>query len=399
MKYNFRDIVIDSRTGLNPRKNFKLGRGNNYYITIKDIHEGKVIISDKTDRIEDKAIEIIKKRSRIKNGDILFTSIGRIGDTAIVKDKDDTWDVNESVFVFTVNERIITPEYFCLLFETKSVQSYLRMNISGSTFKSVKMNQLEKMIFELPSLEDQKFITETILKSKRIIELRRKQIFELDYLIKSRFVEMFGDPLLNNMGWEVVKLKKLTTAIRSGNTPKGGSQVYVNEGILFFRSQNVWKNRIELDDIAFIDEETHKSMPNSSLKHKDILMTKTGRINTENSSLGRAAMYMGDDDAANVNGHVYLIRLNEKAVKEFVLFIITTLEYRDYIRSVCVGGIDKRQLNKDHIENFPIIMPPREKQEEFVVLWKLVDKLKSSIQQSLDETQKLFDSLMQEYFG
>ena len=140
-------------------------------------------------------------------------------------------------------------------------------------------------------------------------------------------------------------------------------------------------------------------MPNSSLKHKDILMTKTGRINTENSSLGRAAMYMGEDDAANVNGHVYLIRLNEKAVKEFVLFIITTLEYRDYIRSVCVGGIDKRQLNKDHIEDFPIIMPPREKQEEFVALWKLVDKLKASVQKSYDETQVLFDSLMQKYFG
>jgi restriction endonuclease S subunit len=127
-------------------------------------------------------------------------------------------------------------------------------------------------------------------------------------------------------------------------------------------------------------------------------MTKTGRINTENSSLGRAAMYVGEDYRSNVNGHVYLIRMNDIAVREFVLFIITTLEYRDYIRSVCVGGIDKRQLNKNHIENFPIILPSRKRQEDFVTLLKQVDKLKFGVQKSLDETQTLFDSLIQEYF-
>ena len=114
-----------------------------------------------------------------------------------------------------------------------------------------------------------------------------------------------------------------------------------------------------MDDIAYIDEATHVSMNRSSLKHGDILMTKTGRINTENSSLGRAALYMGEDDAANVNGHVYFIRLRGGVNNKFILRILVSDEYKDYIRNVCVGGIDKRQLNKDHIENFPIICPPK----------------------------------------
>lgn len=135
MKYNFRELVIDSRTGLNPRKNFVLGKGGNYYITIKDIHDGKIIITDKTDRVDDDAIAIIKKRSRIKNGDVLFTSIGRVGETAIVTNKDDSWDVNESVFVFTPNTEIITAEYFCLLFQSQCVKDYLMSNSTGSTFK------------------------------------------------------------------------------------------------------------------------------------------------------------------------------------------------------------------------------------------------------------------------
>ena len=127
-------------------------------------------------------------------------------------------------------------------------------------------------------------------------------------------------------------------------------------------------------------------------------MTKTGRINTENSSLGRAAMFLGEDDSANVNGHVYLIRLQEQVINEFVLYILTSKEYRGYIRSVCVGGIDKRQLNKEHLEEFPIIYPPVEMQEKFVSYVKQVDKLKLDMEKSLKELEDNFNSLMQRAF-
>ena len=167
--------------------------------------------------------------------------------------------------------------------------------------------------------------------------------------------------------WPVKRLKELSVQINSGNTPKGGSENYVDEGIIFFRSQNVWKDRLEMDDIAYIDNETHVRMKRSSLKHGDILMTKIGRINTENSSLGRAALYMGEDDKANVNGHVYFIRLKQEVNNKFVFRILVSEEYRDLIRSVCVGGIDKRQLNKEHIEEFPIICPPTDIVEEKIV--------------------------------
>lgn len=154
-----------------------------------------------------------------------------------------------------------------------------------------------------------------------------------------------------------------------------------------------------MEDIAYIDEETHLSMSRSSLKHGDILMTKTGRINTENSSLGRAALYMGEDDAANVNGHVYFIRLKSGVNNKFILRILVSNEYRDHIRSVCVGGIDKRQLNKNHIEDFPIICPPEDMVDTYIDFVTQVDKLKFDVQKSLEETQTLMDSLMQQYFG
>ncbi|KJY87766.1 restriction modification system DNA specificity subunit [Pseudoalteromonas piscicida] len=210
---------------------------------------------------------------------------------------------------------------------------------------------------------------------------------------------MFGDPISNPKGWEVKKLKEISSKIASGNTPKGGSENYVEKGITFLRSQNVWKNQLLLDDVVFINQKTHESMIKSSLKHKDILMTKTGRINTENSSLGRAALYLGDDGKANLNGHVYFIRLVENILHEFVVFILTTTEYRDYIRSVCVGGIDKRQLNKDHLEEFPIIYPPKAMQEQFVAKVNIARSMLEKAKSGLKESDQMFNGLSQKAFA
>ena len=271
--------------------------------------------------------------------------------------------------------------------------------VNGATRQKLTQTTMRKMLIPNLSIENQLYIVNQLNKLLKIIELRKKEIQQLDNLTKARFVELFGDPVANPMHWPVKRLKELAIQINSGNTPKGGSENYVEKGITFFRSQNVWKDRLEMDDIAYIDEKTHESMKRSSLKHGDILMTKTGRINTENSSLGRAALYEGEDDMANVNGHVYFIRLKEGVNNKFVLRVLVSPEYRDLIRSVCVGGIDKRQLNKEHIEEFPIIYPPSEMIDNYIEFVEQVNKSKVAVQKALDETQMLFDSLMQEYFN
>ena len=272
-----------------------------------------------------------------------------------------------------------------LRFSNKNLQKFVEIYLNSISLESYvtgsaqpKLNQ--KMLNEIPIpvVEDSQIeiVVNLAENLKSIIELRKQELSCFDDLIKARFVEMFGDAVANPKGWSVKKLKELSVQINSGNTPKGGSENYVEEGITFFRSQNVWKDRLEMEDIAYIDDETHASMKRSSLKHGDILMTKTGRINTENSSLGRAALYLGEDDKANVNGHVYFIRLKPGVNNRFILRILVSPEYRDLIRGVCVGGIDKRQLNKEHIEDFPIICPPSDMVDEYVAVVDQVDKSK-----------------------
>ena len=275
----------------------------------------------------------------------------------------------------------------------------LRNQSIGGVIKYIKLENLSEAEIRIVSLDEQEKIINKLQKIESIINIRKQQLEKLQILVKSQFVEMFGDPILNDKNWEVKKLKDLSTLIMSGNTPKGGKNVYVDDGILFFRSQNVWRKRLELDDIAYIDEKTNNSMKKSQLKHGDLLITKTGRINTENSSLGRTAIYLGEDGQANINGHVYLVRLNKEVNHDYILEILISKEYREYIRSVCVGGIDKRQLNKEHIEDFPIIYPPIELQKEFTDKVKQIDKQEFEIKKSLTEMENLYNSLMNEYFG
>jgi len=303
---------------------------------------------------------------------------------------------NQACAAFTPSEKVDINFLYYLLKQSKS--TFVKAG-SGGAQPNISATFLKEFKIPLPPLDEQKRIA-TILDKADSVRRKRQQAIDLagDFL-RSVFLDMFGDPISNPKGWEVKKLKEISSKIASGNTPKGGSKNYVDGGITFLRSQNVWKNKLLLDDVVYIDEKTHESMSKSSLKYKDILMTKTGRINTENSSLGRAALYLGDDGKANLNGHVYFIRLVENVLHEFVVFILTTKEYRDYIRSVCVGGIDKRQLNKDHLEEFPIIYPPKEMQEQFVEKVNIARSMLEKAKLGLKESEQMFNGLSQKAFA
>ena len=278
-------------------------------------------------------------------------------------------------------------------------KEHLTSQARGATIKGIKIEAIADLVLPEISLKEQARISEVIGKVDALMHMHQQMAMNLEQLIKSRFLELFGDPIANPLGWPVKRLDDISVLITNGNTPKGGSDNYVSEGIVFLRSQNVWRNKIDLDDVAYIDAATHADMAKSSLHDKDILITKTGRINTENSSLGRAALFRGADNSANINGHVYLVRLDRTTVPEYVVAILTGEPYRRYIRKVCVGGIDKRQINLDQVEDFPIILPPIELQEQFAAFVEQTDKSKLAVQKGLQELEILKKSLMQQYFG
>lgn len=97
---------------------------------------------------------------------------------------------------------------------------------------------------------------------------------------------------------------------------------------MFFRCQNVWRNHFDLSDVVYVNEETNSKMKGSVLKHNDLLVTKIGRLFTENSSLGRVALYEGEDGKANLSGNLSFIRLKPTVVPKFILYILISVILR-----------------------------------------------------------------------
>ena len=366
------------------------------FLRVQNISGGTVNYEQDTLFI-DEAVHQSLKRSQILPGDVLLSIAGTIGRTGIVPSDAPPLNCNQAVAILRPTNKVCRP-YLRHWLESTGAQSQMRGATVTGTIQNLSLSQTGGLRISLPTLPEQRRIAAILDQADALRTKRREALAQLDSLTQSIFIEMFGDPVTNPMGWEVKKLKEISKSIVNGTTPNGGSQVYVSDGIVFIRSQNVWKNSLLLDDVAFIDNETHFKMRKSSLQNKDILITKTGRINTENSSLGRAAIFIGKDNSANINGHVYLIRLEKGSIHEFVLYILTTDEYREYIRSVCVGGIDKRQINKEHLEEFPIIFPPVDLQHRFATLVESIEKQKGIYRAQLAELDNLFASFQHRAF-
>ena len=115
----------------------------------------------------------------------------------------------------------------------------LRKLSIGGVIKYIKLGNLTEALIELPKIEDQRTIVDILNKSKRILSYHQQQLQKLDELVKARFVELFGNPVINNKGWNVSDLGQLTIKIGSGATPKGGKEAYQTDGISLIRSMNV----------------------------------------------------------------------------------------------------------------------------------------------------------------
>ncbi len=143
------DVTCKVTTGLNPRKNFVLGKGSNYYVTIKNMADNTFFLDDRCDKVDNEALEKINKRSDLKIGDILFSGIGTIGRVALVDIPTNNWNVSESVFTMRVNEKV-TKELLYLMLLGSDVQNYCQSNAHGAAQKGIRMADLKAYSFNLP---------------------------------------------------------------------------------------------------------------------------------------------------------------------------------------------------------------------------------------------------------
>ena len=307
--------------------------------------------------------------------------------TRIIKFVDFDFCVGADGVKILSSKDFISPKYLFHFLQYKKVPS-LGYSRHYKLLKEIDVIYPKSLSIQSKISDELDMITEMISKYD-------EQLKELDKLSQSIFYEMFGDPIENEKGWEVKTLKNISEKITSGNNAKLAIGTYKSEGIPYFRCQNVWKNRIDFKDMVYIDEETNQKLKSSVLKHNDLLITKIGRINTENSSLGRVSIYKGEDFQANLSGNLCFIRLLDTVNPSFVLNIMISNYFRDYIRRTTVGGTDKRALKSPQIGRFPIILPPLTLQQSSARKIEAIEAMKSKVREAKKEAEALLAARMQ----
>ena len=289
------------------------------------------------------------------------------------------------------NESVLTLDYFFHYMCSLRLETLAE----ATTVPSVKKSLIEKLDIPLPSLLEQEKISTMLNKVGELITLRKEQLAKLDQLVKSRFIELFGDPVQNPMEWETVLLKSATSKIGSGATPKGGKESYQTEGITLIRSMNVHDGRFEYKDLAHITDEQAKQLENVTVEENDVFINITG------ASVARSCIVPKHILPARVNQHVAIIRcitsmLNPVFANQMFLNTSFKGQLLDIGES---GGATRQAITKQQLETLMVILPPLELQKQFATFVDQTDKSKLAIQQSLDKLELLKKSLMQEYFG
>ena len=262
--------------------------------------------------------------------------------------------------------------------------------ISGSAQPQITRQGMEKIYVTIGSHNEQMDIVDKLKKVENVIGLRKRELKQLDTLVKFRFAEMFGDPIRNPKGWKVVTIGDIVTEVRYGTSKpavEGGKYPYL-------RMNNLTADgHLDLNDLKYIDisdDEVEKCV----VRKGDVLFNRTNSIDL----VGKTAVFDLQDDMV-IAGYIIRVRLNEKILPEVLSQYMNLEALKDILRSMAKGAVNQANINAQELQSIRVYVPDIELQKQFVEMKDQVDKSKSKIQKSLEETQLLFDSLMQKYFG
>jgi len=186
---SFGNLLSRCTTGLNPRQNFVLGRGRNFYVTIKNMYGQNVILDKKCDRIDDNALSKISSRSHLSKGDVLFSGIGTIGRTFLCYETPVNWNISESVFCFSPNATI-SSEFLYELASSSDFVSFSNQNASGAAQKGIRMSDLKSHKVFVPNdraIKDFTRFAQPLLLEAHILRSENEKLEALKTLLLDRY--------------------------------------------------------------------------------------------------------------------------------------------------------------------------------------------------------------------
>ena len=346
-------------------------------------------ISESNEYISENA----REKARIVSKDAIFiTCIGSIGKIGIASDGE--YAFNQQINVIVPNEKVLSKYLaYNLLYNKHKLVAIANAPVVPIINKS----QFSEFAVNITDKSKQSKIVGVLDKLTHIIEKRNKELSTLDDLIKARFVEMFGDPQINPFAWDVVNISEVVRGKVSNGFFAKRYNYYDDGNVSVLGVANI-VNRMysKVDELPKTDADD-KEIEKFEVSYGDMLFCRSSLVA---EGIGKASI-IPENVQDNVLFECHVIRLPldlSKCVPEFMQVLSTT----DFFRNQVVAQsktATMTTIGQDGILKTDIILPPMDMQREFYEFVSQVDKSKVAVKKALDETQLLFDSLMQKYFG
>ncbi|PBF82564.1 type I restriction endonuclease subunit S [Clostridioides difficile] len=358
------------------------GSGNRW-LSISDLKEK--YISKSKEEITDLAVEKANMKLVPKNTVVMSFKLS-IGRVAILKEDMFT---NEAIANFQIkNNELITSEYLYYALRTLNFNNTDRA-VMGATLNKSKLNDIKIPYFTICI---QNKMVEVLNKAQELINKRKEQIEALDELVKSRFIEMFGEPINNTKKFDMKKIKEISIYLKRGVSPK-----YVEQSNIKVINQKCiyWRN-LKVENCKYYDENLKEKIEDIFLKQNDILINSTGT-----GTLGRCVKFNKIDNSEYIaDSHVTVLRsISNNLNSDYFAALFEFTNIQDTLYRKCVNGSTNQiELSVSKLGEYLIMVPPIEFQNQFSEFVKQVDKLKLKIETNLKELEDNFNSLMQKAF-
>ncbi len=298
------------------------------------------------------------------------------------------FDAYQRTYIIESNDKEVLSVPYLYCFLDKYVETLRKQSIGG-VIKYIKLGNLTEAQIPLCDVEKQNLIVKKIEKVNNLIVDRKAQLLKLDELVKSRFVEMFGDPVANPYGYEKVALCELAD-IKIG--PFGSllhKEDYIEDGHALLNPSHIVDGKVKPDNKLTISNQKYKELSAYHLKTGDVVMGRRGEM-------GRCAVVPCEGYLCGTGS--LLIRTKGDVTADYIQKIISFPSYKKSIEDMAVGQT-MPNLNVPIVSNFQIIKPPLEVQEKYYDFVEQIDKSKFEVKKSFEKLETLKKALMQKYFG
>ena len=257
---------------------------------------------------------------------------------------------------------------------------------------NVSVTDIKNLQIPLPPLAEQKRIAGILDAADGLRAKRRESIEQLDTLLQSTFLDMFGDPVTNPMGWETSTLASHTSKVGSGATPRGGKESYKDEGVALIRSMNVRDGKFKWASLARIDDGQAAGLSNVEVEEGDVLLNITG------ASVARVCRAPQEVIPARVNQHVCIIRTKASVEPRFLERLLLASTTKQKLLGIGASGATRQAITKTQVLSLEVPLPPADLQRHFAATVECIEQRKARLKAHLTELDTLFASLQSRAF-